>query len=84
MVLLPSWARNPADSVYLTAEWMKQNVSDRGPLGSLYRVWGDGKQMVKGDKMDFFGFSDGKTNEQLRAMGYIVWMPVQKNRIVDW
>ena len=68
----------PADSVYLTAEWMKQNVSDRGPLGSLYRVWGDGKQMVKGDKMDFFGVSDGKTSEQLRAMGYIVWMPVQK------
>ena len=65
------------DSVYLTAEWMKQNVSDRGPLGSLYRVWGDGKQMVKGDKMDFFGFS-GYTTEQLRSMGYIVWMPVQK------
>jgi hypothetical protein len=68
----------PADSVYLTAEWMKQNVSDRGPLGSLYRVWGDGKQMVKGDKMDFFGVSAGYTSEQLRSMGYIVWMPVQK------
>ena len=66
----------PEDSVYLTSAWMKENVSDRGPLGSLYRVWGDGKQMVKGDIMDYFGFS-GYSNEQLRSMGYIVWMPVQ-------
>lgn len=67
----------PQDSVYLTSSWMKKNVSDRGPLGVLYRVWGDGKQMVKGDKMDYFGFS-GYTDEQLRNMGYVVWMPVQK------
>jgi hypothetical protein len=66
----------PEDSIYLTPTWMKENVSDRGPLGSIYRVWGDGKQMVKGDIMDYFGFS-GYTNEQLRAMGYAVWMPVQ-------
>ena len=66
----------PADSVYLTAAWMKENVSDRGPLGALYRVWGDGKQMVKGDRMDYFGLS-GYTNQQLRKMGYLVWMPVQ-------
>ena len=65
------------DSIYLTSSWMKENVSDRGPLGGLYRVWGDGKQMVKGDKMDYFGFS-GYTNEQLRSMGYVVWMPVQE------
>jgi hypothetical protein len=64
------------DSVYLTASWMKENVSDRGPLGSLYRVWGDGKQMVKGDIMDYFGL-DGYTNEELKKMGYVVWMPVQ-------
>jgi hypothetical protein len=56
---------------------MKANVSSRGPLGAQYRVWGDGKQMVKDDKLDYFGFS-GYTNEQLRAMGYIVWMPVQE------
>jgi hypothetical protein len=31
------------DSIYLTSSWMKENVTDRGPLGSLYRVWGDGK-----------------------------------------
>lgn len=68
---------NPQDSVYLTTRWMKENVSDRGPLGALYRVWGDGKQMVKGDVMDYFGFT-GYTDEQLRQMGYVVWMPVQE------
>lgn len=67
----------PEDSVYLTSSWMKENVLDRGPFGSLYRVWGDGKKMVKGDKMDYFGLS-GYTNEQLRSMGYVVWMPVQE------
>jgi len=67
----------PEDSVYLTSSWMKENVSSRGPFGSLYRVWGDGKQMVKGDIMDYFGLS-GYTNEQLRKMGYAVWMPVQE------
>jgi len=66
----------PADSIYFTSKWTKENVSDRGPLGALYRVWGDGKQMVKGDRMDYFGIS-GYTNEQLRKMGYAVWMPVQ-------
>jgi len=61
---------------YLTPEWMKENVSDRGALGQLYRVWGDGKQMVKGDIVDYFGMS-GYTNEELKKMGYAVWMPVQ-------
>ncbi len=64
------------DSIYLTRSWMKENVSDRGPLGALYRVWGDGKQMVKGDKLDYFGLS-GYTNDELKKMGYVVWMPVQ-------
>jgi len=67
----------PADSIYFTSSWTKENVSDRGPLGALYRVWGDGKQMVKGDRMDYFGMS-GYTTEQLRKMGYAVWMPVQQ------
>lgn len=65
------------DSIYMTSSWMKINVSDRGPLGALYRVWGDGKQMVKGDKMDYFGLS-GYTNDELKKMGYVVWMPVQE------
>jgi hypothetical protein len=67
----------PEDSFYLTASWMKENVSDRGPLGALYRVWGDDKQMVKGDKLDYFGFS-GYSDEQLKQMGYVVWLPVQE------
>jgi hypothetical protein len=66
----------PADSIYFTATWMKENVSSRGPLGEFYRVWGDGKQMVKGDIFDYFGLS-GYTNEELKKMGYMVWMPVQ-------
>lgn len=66
----------PEDSIYLIASWMKEHITNRGPLGSLYRVWGDGKQMVKADIMDYFGFS-GYTDAQLRKMGYVVWMPVQ-------
>lgn len=61
---------------YLTPAWMQEHVSDRGPLGALYRVWGDGKQMVPGDKVDYFGLS-GYTNQELKDMGYFVWMPVQ-------
>jgi hypothetical protein len=64
------------DSIYLTASWMRENVSERGPLGALYRVWGDGKQMVKGDIMDYFGLA-GYSNDELKKMGYVVWMPVQ-------
>lgn len=67
----------PQDAQYLTPAWLQENVVSRGPLGALYRVWGDGKQMVKGDRLDYFGFS-GYTNEQLRSMGYAVWMPVQE------
>jgi hypothetical protein len=66
----------PADSIYYTASWMKENISSRGPLGEFYRVWGDGKQMVKGDIFDYFGLS-GHSNEELKKMGYMVWMPVQ-------
>ena len=59
---------------YYTADWTKANVSDRGPFGALYRVWGDGKQMVQGDVFDYFGLS-GLTAEELKARGYIVWTP---------
>lgn len=64
------------NAALLTPAWMKENVTDRGPLGVLYRVWGDGKQMVKDDIMDYFGLS-GFTDDQLRKKGYVVWMPVQ-------
>jgi hypothetical protein len=62
------------DSVYYSADWTRANISSRGALGALYRVWGDGKQMVQGDIFDFFGLS-GFTAEQLKAKGYIVWTP---------
>jgi hypothetical protein len=67
----------PTDATYLTSSWMKENIWGRGPLGALYRVWGDGKQMMKGDIMDYFGLA-GYTDAQLRKMGYVVWMPVQE------
>lgn len=62
------------DATFFTAEWTKQNVSDRGPMGAFYRVWGDGKQMVKGDVFDYFGIA-GKSADQLKAEGYVVWTP---------
>jgi hypothetical protein len=66
----------PAVKPYFTPEWTQQNVRSRGPLGDLYRVWGDGKQMVKDDRTDYFGLS-GFTAAQLKEMGYMVWMPPQ-------
>lgn len=67
----------PEDKEYVSAAWTQENISSRGPLGALYRVWGDGKQMVKGDRTDYFGLS-GYTADQLRHMGYMVWMPPQE------
>jgi hypothetical protein len=43
----------------------------------MYRVWGDGKQMVKGDRTDYFGLS-GLSTDQLRNMGYLVWIAPQE------
>ena len=59
---------------YFSANWTRENVSSKGPLGAHYRVWGDGKQMVKDDRFDYFGLT-GHTTEELRAMGYVVWLP---------
>jgi hypothetical protein len=64
------------DAAYFTAVWTQANVSSRGAFGRLYRVWGDGKQMVKGDIFDYFGFT-GVPAEGLRRQGYIVWAPIQ-------
>ncbi|MEY4762624.1 MAG: hypothetical protein RLZZ200_2480 [Pseudomonadota bacterium] len=64
-----------ADAAYYTPDWIRMNVSRRGALGALYRVWGDGKQMVKGDRFDYFGVQ-GKTAKELRDEGYVVWTPV--------
>jgi len=62
------------DSIYYSTEWTRANISSRGAFGALYRVWGDGKQMVQGDIFDYFGLS-GFTAGQLKAKGYIVWTP---------
>ena len=59
---------------YYSVDWMRENVSTKGPLGAFVRVWGDGKQMVKDDIMDYFGLS-GYTADELRAKGYAVWTP---------
>ena len=59
---------------YFSVDWTRANVSSQGPLGAHYRVWGDGKQMVQGDKYDYFGFS-GQSTADLRAKGYVVWLP---------
>jgi hypothetical protein len=59
---------------YYSVEWTRENVSGQGPLGAHYRVWGDGKQMVKGDIFDYFGLS-GQSSADLRAKGYVVWLP---------
>ena len=66
----------PEVKPYFTPEWTHENVSTRGAMGALYRVWGDGKQMVKGDRTDYFGLS-GYSSDQLKQMGYMVWMPPQ-------
>lgn len=52
---------------------MEQNVLSKGRLGGMYRVWGDGKQMVDGDIFDCFGFTSTYSAEELREMGYIIW-----------
>ena len=62
------------NAVFYSAQWTRENISGQGPFGAFYRVWGDGKQMVKGDIFDYFGLA-GYTGEQLQAMGYVVWMP---------
>jgi Protein of unknown function (DUF1593) len=66
----------PEGATMLTADWMRHNVTERGPLGALYRVWGDGRQMVPGDPTDFFHLS-GLSRDELAARGYWVWMDPQ-------
>lgn len=64
------------DLPLLSAEWTRENVTTQGPLGALYRVWGDGIQMAPGDLTDYFHLS-GQTADELRAQGYGVWMDPQ-------
>jgi hypothetical protein len=64
------------NALYVSPGWIADNITSRGPFGAYYRVWGDGKQMVKGDIFDFFGMA-GYTSDELKKMGYVVWMPIQ-------
>ncbi len=59
---------------YYSVDWTRANISSRGPLGEHYRVWGDGKQMVHGDRFDYFGLS-GQSTAELRAGKDVVWLP---------
>ncbi len=69
----------PEYAHYYDTEWVEENISSKGPLGEMFRVWGDGKQMVEGDIFDYFGFSsDEFTNEELIDKGYVVWTPLHK------
>ena len=70
-------AHSPENQVYLSSKWTIENVSSRGPLGALYRVWGDGKRMSADDPTDYFGLS-GLTADELRAKGYWVWTQPQE------
>jgi hypothetical protein len=66
------------NKVYFSPTWTQENVLSRGPLGKLYRVWGDGRILVPGDPTEYFQLS-GYTKDQLTKMGYLVWVgPLEK------
>ncbi|GAB3812762.1 hypothetical protein GCM10028820_06370 [Tessaracoccus terricola] len=66
-----------AEAFMLAPEWTAANVSDVGPIGAEYRVWGDGKFMADGfDDEDYFGYAD-MTREELEEMGFFVWTAPQ-------
>ncbi len=73
-----AWDIVPDDAQqYLTAQWMRENVSTVGPIGQAYRVWGDGKQMAAGfDNEDYFGVSNA-TADTLTSLGYKLWAPLR-------
>jgi len=65
------------DREYLSPDWMRENVTNVGPIGAEYRVWGDGKHMAAGfDEEDYFGVPDA-SEQSLAELGYRVWCPVQ-------
>ncbi|KFL45664.1 hypothetical protein IL54_1075 [Sphingobium sp. ba1] len=64
------------DALYFSAPWTQKNISARGRAGSFYYVWGDGRQMVAGDKFDYFGFA-GKSADELQREGYNIWTPIR-------
>lgn len=60
---------------FLSSPWHEEYVLSRGPLGAHYRVWGDGRTMP-GDDNDYFGSS--LSDDELRAEGFHVFIPVQE------
>lgn len=76
-------AHSAENQLYLGTAWTQANVSSRGPLGELYRVWGDGKTMSSSDPTDYFGLS-GLSADELRARGYYVWtQPREKGSFIS-
>lgn len=75
----PAWdVLATEDLPYLGASWTRENVSNVGPMGAAYRVWGDGKQMAEEfDDEDYFGIA-GQSDTELQANGYKLWCPVQE------
>lgn len=65
------------NQIFYSPEWMQENIRSKGPFGEMYRVWGDGKQMVKGDKFDFFGLS-GYTVDELKSKA--MWFGPESSR----
>ena len=65
----------PQGARLLSSPWHDEKVLSRGPLGAHYRVWGDGRTMP-GDDNDYFG--SRRSDEELRAEGFHVFIPVQE------
>ncbi len=66
----PQLNASSEEKPYYSPEWMWSNVSSKGVMGEQTRVWGDGKQLVKGDVCDCFGEAN-KTKDELQALGYV-------------
>lgn len=60
----------------IEAAWMRRNISEQGPLGREYRVWGDGRRMSEHfDPDDFFDLPERPlTAAELVQRGYNAWM----------
>ncbi len=71
-----SSVQDKTDTLYYSADWTADNIKSKGVFGSMYRVWGDGKQMAPGDFTDYFGLK-GYSATELVEMGYWVWSPPQ-------
>lgn len=61
------------DQHYFQTPWMRENISQKGPMGRQVRVWQDGKAMPLGDFWDYFGFFD-KSEEELRREGFHIFI----------